>query len=109
MKNDRELDPDYQKNWWTLAFSSLPTPENSAFIITNHTQTDHFTYVLKNGSTPLETKEIQVPKGTSRIIQPEYMTPESAATQIQGKREISAWPTNSPEDIFSIYQKQSGF
>ena len=105
MKNDRELDPDYQKNWWTLDFSTLPTSENSSFIITNHTQTDRFTYTLKNGSVILETQEVRVPKGASRIIQPEYITEELDVIYPQDRREISAWPTDSPENIFSIYQK----
>lgn len=105
MKNDRELDPNYQKNWWTLAFSRLPASSDLSFIITNHTKTDRFTYTLKNDTSTLETKEVSIPQGTSRIIQPEYSPQESDSMEIHTKQEISAWPTDSPQNIFSIYQK----
>ncbi len=102
MKNDRELDPNYQKNWWTLAFASLPAPSNLSFIITNHTNTESFTYTIKNDSTLLETQEIRVPRGTSLVIQPEYI---KEGSDIPVRREINAWPTNDSQNIFSIYQQ----
>lgn len=105
MKNDRELDPDYQKNWWTLSFATLPVSEDLRFIITNHTKTESFTYTVRDGSDTLETKKIDVPKGTSRTIRPEYPSRASDGTGIHAKREITAWPTDSPQNTFSIYQK----
>ncbi len=105
MKNDRELDPNYQKNWWTLAFATLPAPSNLSFIITNHTNTESFTYTVKNDSALLETQEIHVPRGASRVIQPEYIREKSDTTEIPVRREISAWPTNDSQNIFSIYQQ----
>lgn len=101
MKNDRELDPNYQKNWWTLAFATLPAPSNLSFIITNHTNTESFTYTIKNDSTLLETQEIRVPRGASLIIQPEYI---KEGSDIPVRQEISAWPTNDSKNTFSIYQ-----
>ncbi len=105
MKNDRELDPDYQKNWWTLAFATLPAPVNPSFVITNHTKTESFTYTIKSGAVTLETQEIRVPRGTSRVIQPEYVREESDDTTTPAKQEISAWPTDDSKNIFSIYQQ----
>lgn len=105
MKNDRELDPDYQKNWWTLSFATLPIPENLEFMITNHTKTERFTYTVTIGSDTVETGEVSVPQGTRRTIQPEHPPQESDATRIHVKREISAWPTDSPQNVFSIYQE----
>ncbi len=105
MKNDRELDPNYQKNWWTLAFSRLPASSDLSFIITNHTKTDRFTYTLKNNTVTLETKEISIPQGTSRIIQPAFVPSGANETESHVPQEISAWPTNSPQDTYSIYQK----
>lgn len=102
MKNDRELDPNYQKNWWTLAFATLPAPSNLSFMITNHTNTESFTYTIKNDSTLLETQEIRVPRGTSLVIQPEYI---KEGSDIPVRREISAWPTNDSKNTFSIYQQ----
>lgn len=105
MKNDRELDPNYQKNWWTLAFTALPAPADLSFVITNHTQTESFTYTIKSGTTTLETQEIRVPRGTSLVIQPEYIRETSDDTTPHAKRDISAWPTNDSTNIFSIYQQ----
>ena len=105
MKNDRELDPDYQKNWWTLSFAILPVPENPAFIIANHTKTEDFTYTVTIGSETVETTNVSVPKGASRTIQPEYPSRASDETGIRAKRKISAWPSDSPHDMFSIYHE----
>ncbi|MBP6975659.1 MAG: hypothetical protein KBB51_02395 [Candidatus Moranbacteria bacterium] len=105
MKNDRELDPDYQKNWWTISFAILPVPENPAFIIANHTKTEDFTYTITLGSETIETGEVSVPKGASRTIQPEYPSRASSETGIHAKRKINAWPSDSPQDSLSIYQK----
>ncbi|MBP6975947.1 MAG: hypothetical protein KBB51_03935 [Candidatus Moranbacteria bacterium] len=105
MKNDRELDPDYQKDWWTLSFNTLPAPKDLQFTITNHTKTESFTYTIKDGSSILETEKIDVPKGASRTIQPQHLPREPDVTQPRTEREIIAWPTDSPQNTFSIYQK----
>lgn len=105
MKNDRELDPDYQKNWWTLHFSALPLPDDLSFVITNHTPSERFTYTLKDGTTTLETQEVSVPKGSSRVIVPASpLKPEEGADR-RIRQEITAWPSDSPEDTLSLYQK----
>ena len=93
MKNDRELDPDYRKSWWTLAFAAPADADDSRFIIVNHAGSSSFTYVLGNDDTPIETHIVSVPVRTERIIEPALAA------------EIRVWPTDHPEDIFSIYRK----
>lgn len=44
--NERGLDPDTGKNWWSLSFAE-PTKESSlVFIVSNHTATDEFRYTV---------------------------------------------------------------
>ncbi len=93
MKNDRELDPDYRKNWWTLAFAAPADASDSRFIIVNHTPSSSFTYELRGSEGLIETHVVSIPVRTERIIEP------AAAV------EIRAWPTDRPADAFSIYRK----
>lgn len=94
MKNDRELDPDYRKNWWTLSFAAPADTADGRFIIVNHTGSSSFTYELRNGDAPIETHIVSVPVRTERIIEPAIAAAE-----------IRAWRTDRPEDVFSIYRK----
>lgn len=48
-QNDRGLDPDLGKNWWTLAFSSLDQNEKIDFIIENHSDKNEFSYEVSVG------------------------------------------------------------
>jgi hypothetical protein len=96
MKNDRELDPDYKKNWWTLAFAD-PNIRDNRFIIVNHTSTETFAYEIKNDSETIESRVITVPSASERTITPESPLGETAA--------IRVWPTNQPNHVFSLYRK----
>lgn len=93
MKNDRELDPDYRKNWWTLAFVAPADVSDSRFIIVNHTTSSSFTYELRNDGVLVETHIVSIPAQTEKILEPEKAT------------EIRAWPTDRPADAFSLYRK----
>ncbi len=108
LKNDRELDPDYQKNWWTLSFATPNAPDDLRFTITNHTPNTAFTYRVTSGTVALETQDITIPQGTQKIITPgptQIEAPGDAA-HASAKREIRVWPTGSPQKSFSIYRQE---
>lgn len=97
MKNNRELDPDYQKNWWTLSFSDPKSPSSMDFVIVNHTSSESFTYERIRGKEILETHITSLPKHSEKTI--------LQGTHSEGKEEIRAWPTDQPNRTFSIYRK----
>ena len=101
MKNDRELDPHYQKNWWILAFEHINTSGHNDFdfIITNHTASDTFLYEMSNESGILLTRVETIPQGTSKTIHPEYEPDQADSITIK------AWPTDRPKMAYSIYRK----
>lgn len=51
--NERGLDPDQGKDWWSLAFAVPETPDDLSFIITNHTATSDFRYAVSVDSQTL--------------------------------------------------------
>lgn len=97
MKNDRELDPDYRKNWWTLSFSDPASLSSMDFIIVNHTPSESFTYARLRGKDILETHIVAVPRRSEKTIQQD--------PKLGQEEEIRVWPTDQPEDIFSIYRE----
>ncbi len=106
MKNDRELDPDYRKSWWTLAFEAPDTQNDMRFIITNHTDLDTFSYIITNTTETLEAATVTVPRGTARSIEPTYPILASDSTGPPAKKEVRVWPVATPHHIFSIYRQE---
>lgn len=98
IKNDRELDPDYRKNWWTLSFAAPNTPVSKDFIIVNHTPSESFTYELRDANDAiLATHIIKIPKKSEQ-----HISPETSPASIT---EIRVWPTEEPTRVFSLYRK----
>lgn len=58
--NERGLDPDTGKNWWSLSFAEPQKVESLVFIISNHTATDQFRYTVSADGKTLTEGEIQV-------------------------------------------------
>ncbi len=66
---DRNIDPNIDKNWWTLAFESRET-ENSDFTVENHSSTTRFTYTVTRDNAVLKTGVISIAKGALRTVYP---------------------------------------
>jgi len=67
---DHGLDPDYGKNWWTLAFETRD-PASDAFIIENHSAAARFTYTVSHDGNTLKTGTVTIDKGKNATVSPE--------------------------------------
>lgn len=66
---DRGLDPNYGKNWWTLAFETRDS-DSSQFTVENHSSATHFTYAITHDKDTLSGGELTIPKGGHRTLSP---------------------------------------
>lgn len=74
--NERGLDPDQEKNWWSLSFAEPANESSLVFIISNHTATDRFHYAISNDGNVLIEGELSIEPGNdftqvpSAVIRP---------------------------------------
>ena len=61
--NERGLDPDAGKDWWSLAFAAPETADNLAFVVSNHTATDQFSYSISADGKTLAEGELSATPG----------------------------------------------
>ena len=81
-KNERELDPDQGKSWWTLAFASPEDPENLAFVVENHSTETAFQYGITTDKTPVAKDAFVVKRGETMIITPSLTAKADVRTKI---------------------------
>ena len=99
MKNDRELDPNYQKNWWTIAFVEPDTPSSLDFVLENHTLSNTFIYEIWSENALLETQTVEIPSGHNTTIL------VSNHDALDTKKTIRVWPANQPGNVYSLYRR----
>ncbi|MFZ1654432.1 MAG: hypothetical protein WAT84_01215 [Candidatus Moraniibacteriota bacterium] len=68
--NERGLDPDQDKDWWSLAFAVPETPDDLSFIITNHTAAERFQYTVSAEDRTLVEGEVSVTPSASLTLVP---------------------------------------
>lgn len=73
--NERGLDPDQNKNWWSLAFSQPEDEQSLAFVIANHTPESRFQYVVRSETETLATGELSIDPGQRLEYQPSLADP----------------------------------
>lgn len=76
-QNERELDPNYQKDWWVLSFAAPEDQESFAFTIENHSATTEFHYQIVADKKTLVEETFQVASGTTGTITPVFSRKES--------------------------------
>lgn len=81
-QNKRELDPNFEKSWWTLSFTQPENQNSLAFTIANHSPNTSFHYQISANKTILSTSTIEVRTGTSEIITPSIVPDRSSRTSI---------------------------
>lgn len=67
-QNSRALDPDYQKNWWTLSFAAPEERTNLDFIIENHSQETEFHYQIVAGKEILLEQSVSVGRSSAATV-----------------------------------------
>lgn len=80
-KNHRELDPNLNKNWWTLSFAAPEDSQNLTFTVENHTPQTNFHYQIIANNVILKEAALEIERGTSQTVTPET-APTSTRTSI---------------------------
>ncbi|MEI8096707.1 MAG: hypothetical protein WCG73_01220 [Candidatus Moraniibacteriota bacterium] len=81
-QNDRELDPDLGKNWWTLSFSLPNQPESLGFIVENHSDQTKFSYEIAVGKEIILKEMFTAKHGESTTITPPSIKKQSGRVKI---------------------------
>ena len=81
-QNERELDPDLGKNWWTLSFTDLENSEDLSFTVENHSNSVSFTYEILSEKRMLSTGILSPKRGEQVTIHPEIPFPSDARVSI---------------------------
>lgn len=67
-KSDQGLNPDYQKDWWSVSFAYAENTDLS-FIIENHSANDNFSWEIISGKDTLQKGENTVARGEKKNIE----------------------------------------
>lgn len=81
-QNERELDPDRNKHWWTLSFEAPSHSRSLAFMIENHSDTTEFQYSIVADGITLTTSTLEVRRGDTKVITPPFEAQSGTRTRI---------------------------
>ncbi len=81
-QNDRALDPDQGKSWWTLSFAAPENPVSLDFTLENHSDTTTFTYEILSEKRMLSTGILSPKRGESVTIRPQVPFPSDTRVSI---------------------------
>jgi hypothetical protein len=65
--SQRHMDPNYQKNWWSLSFSD-PKGRSMDFIISNHSPQTTFHWQILADKTVVNENDVAIAKGESKTV-----------------------------------------
>lgn len=69
-QNERELDPERGKSWWTLSFAAPQASADLSFTVVNHSDQTEFRYEVTASKEVLATETFSVKRGTELTITP---------------------------------------
>ena len=81
-QNDREMDPDQGKNWWTLSFTLPKESESLSFIVENHSDQSSFQYEIMVGKMVIARESFTAKPGEKTIITPPSITEQLERVKI---------------------------
>lgn len=81
-KNERELDPDQGKSWWTLSFATPENRKDLTFIIENHSAQTDFHYQITEEKRILKEATVEINLGAQQRITPDIAPHTTARTSI---------------------------
>lgn len=91
--NERGLDPNRGKNWWSVSFAEPKNESSLALVVSNHTDSVDFQYTVRTEDALLDQGTFAVPRGSDMTRVPAVRgLPESGRVTItvthEGKEEI---------------------
>lgn len=96
--SQKQMNPDYQKDWWTLSFDS-PKSSSLDFVITNHSKGSNFHWQLLAGTTSLKEGDVSLQPGQNKTVS---ISPEVAASNSDKKNTIIV--TDAKKSVKEIYK-----
>jgi hypothetical protein len=93
-QNDRELDPDQGKNWWTLSLTSPEQEASLGFVIENHSNQTNFQYEIFVGRDMILQDTLVAKSGEKTSV-----TPPSIAKQTE-RVKITVTAGNEKKEIY---------
>ncbi len=94
---NRELDPNYKKDWFAIGFVS-PNEDTSDFILANHSPDTAFRYTIQSKGVTLSEETFQAGTGETVTIHPDN-------TNLPKPYTISVFPENNPKKSESLTRK----
>lgn len=81
-QNERELDPDYNKSWWTLAFAVPREQANISFTIENHSDKNNFQYKIIANKETIAEETLKIKRGETKTIFPSLTATPDIRTSV---------------------------
>jgi hypothetical protein len=81
-QSERELNPDRNKNWWTLAFAVPQKPDDLSFVVENHSDRNNFQYKVIANKETLAEGMFDVQRGETKTISPTLTAVSDIRTSI---------------------------
>lgn len=69
-QNERELDPNRNKNWWMLAFATPQESNNLSFVVENHSDQNNFRYKIVANKETIAEEMFDIKRGETKTIFP---------------------------------------
>lgn len=81
-QNERELDPNQGKNWWTLSFANPQDRSSLDFIIENHSTETAFQYQIMVGKNLKQEGVVEIALGESKVVTTPITPEEKSRTSL---------------------------
>ncbi len=81
-QNERELDPEQGKNWWTLSFALPSNQESLDFTVENHSDNTKFRYSIIADDETFAEATFEVPRGGKITITPSVLIQPDTRTRV---------------------------
>lgn len=81
-QNDRELNPDRGKIWWTLSFTQPEQEESLSFTLENHSNQTDFSYEISVGKELIQKESFIAKSGEKTVVLPPSIKKQSERVKI---------------------------
>lgn len=92
----KQMDPDYQKNWWVLSFDD-PKSSSLNFTIENHSNSNKFHWEISIDKTKIKEGDVAIDKGQQKTI------PVSANNMENKKATITVTSGENKKEIYKSF------
>lgn len=95
----KELNPENNKNWWTVSFIRPDRVKNIDIVVSNYTEDTHFKYQILAGESVIAESDFEAPLGENKIL---LITPEK--TPEAERVTVRVIHKNEQQELFRNYK-----